>query len=221
MTLQALVFDFGGPVLRTPFELLEGFERRLAVAPGTFGWTGPFDPAKDPLWRSMQAGEITEVEYWERRAEEVAAVTGHPGVRTMMLQLYPPDEIDSSVRSEATKTVRGARTAGLQTAVLTNDLAVFYDDEWISRIGFLREVDVVVDCSRAGVLKPDPVAYQLVLDALGVTAEAALFIDDQPRNVDGARAVGMPALFFDVTRPSESYREVARMLGLNELDYVL
>jgi putative hydrolase of the HAD superfamily len=220
VTFPALVLDFGGPVLRTAFELVGGLERRLELAPGTFGWTGPFDPAKDSLWRSMQAGEISEVDYWERRADEVAAVTGCPGLRPLMALLYPVDEADSFVRRQATVTVRAAKAAGAPTAVLTNDLSLFYDDEWISRIDFLDEVDLVVDCSRTGVLKPDPAAYRLVLDSLDVPAEAALFVDDQSRNVDGARSIGMPALHFDVTRPLESYREVVRLLGLCELDQV-
>jgi putative hydrolase of the HAD superfamily len=220
VTLQALVLDFGGPVLCTAFEILGPLERRLGLAPGTFGWTGPFDPAKDPLWRSMQADEITEVNYWERRADEVAAVTGRPGVRAMMAQLYPADELNAFVRRQAYETVRAVRAACVRTGVLTNDLSLFYDDESITRINFLDEVDVVVDCYRTGVLKPDPAAYRLVLNSLDVPAETALFVDDQPRNIYGARAIGMPALLFDVTRPSESWREVIRLLGLSELDQV-
>lgn len=220
MMPRALVLDFGGPVLLTPFEVVQGFERRLGLAPGTFEWAGPFDPAKDLLWRRMQADEITEDEYWATRAEEMAAVIGGPGLRAMMAQLYPADEIDSLIRRQAREAVWAARAAGLRTAVLTNHLASYYDDDWISRVAFLNEVDVVIDGSRTGVLKPDPAAYRPVLDALETPAKAALFVDDQPRNVDGARAIGMAALLFDVTKPSKSYRQVVQSLGLSELDQV-
>lgn len=218
MTWQALVLDFGGPVILTPFELVRAFERRTGLPPGTFDWTGPFDPAKDPLWRRMQADEISERDYWAIRTEEVAAATGcRADFHSPMARLYPSDEIDSFTRPQAFEAVRAAKAVGLRTAVLSNDIARFYDEDWISRVSFFKEVDAVVDVSH-GVLKPDPAAYRLVLDALEVPAEAALFVDDQPRNIDGARAIGMPALLFDVTRPSESYREVARLLGLPELD---
>jgi hypothetical protein len=33
--MKALVLDFGGPVLRTPFELLRGGERRAGLPPGS------------------------------------------------------------------------------------------------------------------------------------------------------------------------------------------
>lgn len=220
MMPRALVLDFGGPVLLTPFEVVQAFERRLGLAPGTFEWAGPFDPAKDSLWRRMQAGEITEDEYWATRAEEMAAVTGDPGLRAMMAHLYPADEIDSLIRRQAREAVWAAKAAGLRTAVLTNHLASYYDDDWISRAGFLNEVDVVIDGSRTGVLKPDPAAYWPILDALETPAKAALFVDDQPRNIDGARAIGMAALLFDVTKPSESYRQVVQSLGVSELDQV-
>lgn len=218
MTPRALVLDFGGPVLLTPFEVVQGLERRLGLSPGIFEWAGPFDPAKDSLWRRMQADEITEHEYWLTRAEEVSAVTGGPGLRVMMAQLYPVDEIDSFIRRQACQAVWAAKAAGLGTAVLTNHLASYYDDDWISRVGFLNEVDVVIDGSRTGVLKPDPAAYQPVLDALEMPAEAVLFVDDQPINIDGARAIGMAGLLFDVTKPSDSYRQVAQSLGLSGSD---
>lgn len=125
-------------------------------------------------------------------------------------------QASSNSPTQFTRTARASNAVGFATAVLTNDLALFFDDEWIERIGFLDEMDVVVDCSRTGVLKPDPAAYQLVLDKLGVPAESALFVDDQRRNICGSEAVGMPSVWFDVTQPVETYREVHRMLGLDQ-----
>ena len=57
-------------------------------------------------------------------------------------------------------------------------------------------------------LKPDPRIYHLVLDRLGLPAEQCLFVDDQPGNIEGARAVGMQTEWFDVTAPEQSWREV-------------
>jgi putative hydrolase of the HAD superfamily len=211
--VKVLVLDFGGPVLRTPFERLRALERSLPVASGTFDWRGPFDPAADPLWRSMQAGEISERAYWASRAAEVAAVTGQPGVPAMMRRLYAGPE-DELVRPAARVLVADARQRGLQTAVLSNDLHDFHDQVWIDRIGFLAEVGCVVDTSRHGTRKPEPDAYRLVLDRLGVAADQALFVDDQPANGAGAEAVGLAAVWFDVTRPDDSYRKVRHALGL-------
>ena len=40
----------------------------------------------------------------------------------------------------------------------------------LERIDVLRELDAVVDATHTKILKPDPRAYQLALDALGVPA---------------------------------------------------
>lgn len=211
--MKALVLDFGGPVLLTPFERVAALERSLRVAPGTFAWRGPFDPAADPLWRAVQAGELSEPGYWAARAEEVAAVTGEPGVPAMMARLFDGPEADL-VRPQARRLVAAAGRRGLGTAVLTNDLHDFHDQAWIDRMGILAEVGRVVDAARRGTRKPDPAAYRLVLDALGVAPDQAVMVDDQPANAAGAEAAGMRAVWFDVTRPAASYQEVRHALGL-------
>ena len=211
--MKALVLDFGGPVLLTPFERLRGLEASLGVAPGSFAWRGPFEPAADPLWRAQQVRAVGERAYWAARAAEVAAVSGEAGVPAMMRRLYagPDDEL---VRPQARALLADAHAGGLDTAVLSNDLCDFHDQAWIDRIGFLTEVGCVVDASRHGTRKPAPEAYRQVLDRLGVAADQTLFVDDQPANTAGAQAVGMAVVWFDVTRPQPSYAKVRRALGL-------
>lgn len=211
--MKAVVLDFGGPVLVTPFERLRALERSLGLAPGTFGWGGPFDPDADPLWRSMQAGELTEPAYWAQRAAEVAAVSGEAGVPAMMARLFDGPE-DELVRPQARALIAEARAAGLETAVLTNDLHAFHEQAWIARMRVLAEVGCLVDTSHHGIRKPEPAAYRLVLDHLGVPAGQAVFVDDQPANAAGAELAGMAAVWFDVTRPDHSYQQVRQALGL-------
>jgi putative hydrolase of the HAD superfamily len=203
----------GGVLLPTPWELLEDFEARNGWPPGTLRWRGPLDPATDRLWRAMQAGELSERAYWARRAAEVAAVSGTGGVTAMMARLYDGPE-DELTRPQARALVAEARRRGLETAVLTNDLYDFHDKAWIDRMGILAEVGCVVDASRLGTRKPEPAAYRLVLDRLGVAADQAVFVDDQPANAAGAEAAGLRAVWFDVTRPAASYETVRHALGL-------
>jgi putative hydrolase of the HAD superfamily len=209
---RALLVDFGGPLLRTPFELLAATERRLGLPPRTFDWHGPFDPDADPLWRRLQAGAISEPGYWAARAEEFAAVTGISGVPAMMREIFHGPE-DAILRSEAIDAMRTARALGCRVGILTNDLTLFHSDDWIAGLQVLRRVDTVVDAARLGVRKPHPAAYQAALDRLGVTASRTVFVDDQPVNVDGARAAGIPAVRFDVTRPAASYEEALALMS--------
>jgi putative hydrolase of the HAD superfamily len=210
--VEALLLDFGGPLLRTPFELLRATERRLGLPRLTFDWRGPFDPDGDPLWRELQSGTMSEPEYWAIRAAEFATVTGRSGVRAMMRELFSGGE-DEVIRPEAVAAVRAARMLGCRVGVLSNDLAQFHDAEWLAGIPVLTELDAVVDATRLGVRKPDPAAYRAALDVLGVAAAETVFVDDQPVNVDGARAAGIPAVLFEVPRPAESYAQVLALLS--------
>ena len=72
--------------------------------------------------------------------------------------------------------------------------------------------DFLVETIKA--FKPDPRAYELVLSELGLPREACVFVDDQKKNIEGAEAVNLPYVHFDVTRPAESYARALAMLGL-------
>ena len=98
--------------------------------------------------------------------------------------------------------------------MLTNDLHAFHGQAWIDRMRVLAEVGCVVDTAKHGTRKPEPAAYRLVLDRLGVAADQAVFVDDQPANAAGAEAAGLRAVWFDVTRPAASYETVRHALGL-------
>ncbi len=215
MEIHALVLDFGGPVLKTPFELRSVGEQRAGLEPGTLSWAGPFDPASDADWRDMQAELITEREYWQRRANDFAELTGsEPNFRGMMEYLFDIDE-DVMLRSGARALVADAKTAGYKVAVLTNDMKAFHGQAWVDRMTILTELDALVDGSIEHVLKPNHEIYELMVSRLGIAAENCLFVDDQPANVAGAESVGMQTIWFDVLDPQGSYSKIRSTLGLS------
>jgi putative hydrolase of the HAD superfamily len=121
------------------------------------------------------------------------------------------------VRPETEALVRAARAAGCRLAILSNELDLFYGRALRERMALLRLFDVIVDATYTGVLKPDPRAYEDCLARLGIAPAEALFADDQPRNVEGARRVGLPVVLFDVLDPARSVRAAAGQLGLSVL----
>jgi 2-haloacid dehalogenase len=64
------------------------------------------------------------------------------------------------------------------------------------RFDFLNGFDGIVVSGIEKVIKPDPKIYQILLDRYGLDAADCLFIDDNPDNVESARAVGMTAHHF-------------------------
>ena len=209
-TVEAVLFDMGGPVARTPFEMLPYLERLCGAPERTFDWTGPFDPASDALWQRMQAGEITEREYWHERASQAAPYTGDPDVRSLFTLAFA-DPLEC-IRPEAMALLEECQERGLRTGILTNDMRDFNEPGWSDRVEFVQRVDAVIDGSITGVLKPDPRAYRIAVDALGVAPQSTLFIDDQPFNIEGAQAIGLQTVWFDVTDPVGSYERARALL---------
>lgn len=215
MRPQALVLDFGGVISRTLFETHAVTEAALGLAPGSLAWRGPFEPAADPLWRSMQADEISERDYWRTRTREVGRLVGEDWDRmeTFVRRARGADPA-AAIRPEADSAIRTAHRAGVRLAILSNELDLFYGAEFRTRLPLLTLFETIVDATYAGVLKPDPRAYAGVADALGLPAASCVFVDDQERNVAGALAAGMRAVRFDVREPRKSYSEALGHFGL-------
>jgi putative hydrolase of the HAD superfamily len=210
---RALVLDFGGVISRTMFETHHLTERALGLPAGTLRWHGPFDVAGDPLWRSMQAGEISERDYWAARAAEVGTLVGEQwtSVADFIRRARANDPV-ASIRPEAHDAVARAKAAGAKLAILSNELDLFNGADFRAKLPLLKLFDVIVDATYTKVLKPDPRAYEMCCAELGMAPNACVFLDDQPRNIAGAEAAGMKAVQFDVLEPRASYGAALRWL---------
>lgn len=216
MRPRALVLDFGGVISRTLFETHALSEAALGLAPGTLQWRGPFDPAHDALWRDMQADRISERDYWLARTREVGRLLGEEwhSMETFVQRARGAD-VAAVIRPEAVAAVHAAKAAGCPLAILSNELDLFYGAGFRERLPLLGLFDVLVDASHTHILKPDPRAYQLCQQQLGLPAADCVFVDDQRRNVDGALRVGWQAVHFDVQAPAASFAEALALLGVS------
>lgn len=212
-TTRALVLDFGGVISRTMFETHAETEAALGLAPGTLTWRGPFDPAGDALWQAMQADRISERDYWLTRAQEVGRLVGGDWTRMeQFVQRARGADPALVIRPEALQAIAQAKAAGCRLALLSNELDLFYGTGFRARLPLLADFDLIVDATHTGILKPDPRAYAAVTDRLGLAPADCVFVEDQWRNVAGARAAGWHAVHFDVQAPAASYREALRLL---------
>ena len=67
---------------------------------------------------------------------------------------------------------------------------------WAQHYGLDRLVDLMIFSDEEAMAKPDARIYHLAAARLGVQPDEAIFVDDVPRNVEAARAVGMLAVHF-------------------------
>ena len=212
--VSALILDFGGVISRTLFETHAMTERALGLSPGTLTWRGPFAPESDDLWTAMQNDEISEREYWAQRASEVGNLLGeHWTEMSQFVKAARGADPESIIRPEAMDAIKSASEAGVRLAVLSNELDLFYGSEFRRNLPFLQKFDVVADATYTKILKPDPRAYLDCANELGVKPRHCVFVDDQERNVEGAKAVGMNAVHFDVRQPGKCFEQALSMLA--------
>jgi 2-haloacid dehalogenase len=89
----------------------------------------------------------------------------------------------------------GLIEAGHDVTLLTNWAADTFR-EARGRFPFLNRARGVTVSGEVGFVKPERAIYDLHAATFGIEPAAALFIDDSPRNVDGARAAGWQAVLF-------------------------
>ncbi len=214
-TDKVLVLDFGGVISRTLFETHDLSEQALGLVQGTLNWQGPFNPEADPLWQAMQNDEISERDYWLTRAREVGELLGEDwNSMQQLVQRARGDDVMSIIRPEFLAAIETVKQAGGRLAILSNELDLFYGAGFRSQCDFLNDFELIVDATYTEILKPDPRAYELITQGLGIAAEQCVFVDDQLRNIRGAQAVNMRTVHFDVMKPAEGYRRALELMEI-------
>ena len=75
------------------------------------------------------------------------------------------------------------------------------------RFDFFAWFDGIVVSGEEKLIKPDARIFRLLLDRYGLAAESAVFVDDNPKNVAAASALGIHGIHF--TEPAALRRELA------------
>jgi putative hydrolase of the HAD superfamily len=71
--------------------------------------------------------------------------------------------------------------------------------------------DHVIESAKLGIRKPDPRIYELMCEALAVSPQECLFLDDLGINLKPAKAMGMATI--KVTSEAQLLYDLGAMLG--------
>lgn len=187
--IRGLIFDYGGVLWDMRWDLARTLEQEHGLRARTIVET----LYGSDTWQRLEVG-VGERDAWldeSHRALEAAAGRALPPLHQHWRErqhLIAPN-IDL---------IRRLRPA-YKTAVLSNA------DSSLTRA--LREshgiddlFDDVVVSADVGMAKPDVRIYQLSAQRLGLTPRECVFIDDLPRNVEGAQSAGMRGIHFLVNQ---------------------
>lgn len=193
-TVEAVITDFGG-VLTSPLrDTFKEFQRESGIAPEALGQAMATLTVRDganPLFE-LETGRMSEKQFLRSLSDELSAALHRPielrGFGDQYFANLHPNE-------RMIEYMRELRRRRLKLAICTNNVRE-WEQLWRAKLPVDEIFDVVVDSAYVGTRKPEPKIYEITLQRLGVTAPAALFIDDLEHNCDGARAVGIKAVWF-------------------------
>ncbi|HWQ09472.1 MAG TPA: HAD family phosphatase, partial [Holophaga sp.] len=91
--------------------------------------------------------------------------------------------------------LRALKARGVRVLALTNwSVETFPEARRLFPV--LGEFEGIVVSGEEGIIKPDPTIYRTLCGRYQVAPERAVFIDDNPANVEAARALGMRGIHF-------------------------
>jgi putative hydrolase of the HAD superfamily len=197
MTIKAFVFDCGGVLLHdgdlAPYS---AWEARLGLPAGELArrlWSGE-------LWTAAACGRLTDEQFWQRACEQVG-LNDPADVAALRADMWSTWVLDDKVLALIDRVRQRYRVAMLSNA--TDALETLLRD----RYGVADRFEILGSSACLGVAKPDPAAFQAVLDRLGLEAGEVMFVDDRAENIAAAAALGLHVVWF------VSARELDRQLA--------
>lgn len=183
--IKVIAVDFGGVYFR--FRLgKDEYLRQLAALTGK-------DP--DLLWDALRANIVpymlgqTAEEYWRLFCEATgAAIPFEEFDRLNRLEYFsaPNEEVIALVQRLREKYV---------VALTANQSAGLDDAD--KEFGIYRNFDILMSSHQVGLLKPTKEFFDLLCRKSGARPEEILLIDDTPRIVEGAGALGISTILFE------------------------
>jgi len=216
-SFDAVLWDFGGVILTSPFEAFNRYERERGLPADFLRAVNAVDPDTN-AWAQFERSEISAEQFDVLFAVE-SEQRGHrvPGADVLAL-------LHGDLRPEMVVALDRVRAAGLRTACLTNNVAGGDGQRHGSEVdadptgrtaqiaAVMSRFDIVVESSKVGVRKPEVRFYELACSLLGVTPQRCVFLDDLGVNLKPAAAMGMHTI--KVLDAAQALDDLERALGL-------
>jgi putative hydrolase of the HAD superfamily len=196
---RGLILDFGQVLVRPQSAAIVAEMARLAGL--------DVDEFHRRYWQHRPAydrGETAD-RYWRR---VLAGSTLAPGATDIAIAALQDADARSwtDYREEMWALAAEFRANGGVTGFLSNGVP-----EMMARVRAERPLadyfDVVIVSYEVGYTKPDPRIYELCLARLGVSPSSALFVDDRPENVGGAKRLRMETVLFHGDESIDAVRQ--------------
>jgi putative hydrolase of the HAD superfamily len=210
-TPRAVLWDFGGVILSSPFEAFNRYEAEIGL-PKDFIRSLNARNGDTNAWAKMERSEVS-LEGFVELFEEEARQQGHKLDGWRILQ-----SLSGDIRPQMVEALRRCSRA-FRVACITNNMKHGEGPGMARSADKAKDVaeimmlfEHVVESSKLGLRKPDPRIYRHACDLLGVQPEECVYLDDLGINLKPARALGMRTI--KVGDPDVAIDELQAMVGI-------
>lgn len=192
--VDAVIFDLDGVIREWNNQVADDLEGAAGIEPGTLlalAFSAELGPAA-----------VTGALSWERWMERISAryIASHGERAAPIVRAWGADY--GTLVPEMVELVAEVRIR-VPVAILSNGTTRLEAE--LDHHGLTEVVDHVCNTARIGAAKPHAAAYRHALDALGVPADRAAFIDDLAANVEAAGMLGLAAHRHEDHRSTRSF----------------
>ncbi|HZI38883.1 MAG TPA: HAD-IA family hydrolase [Acidimicrobiia bacterium] len=202
--IKAVLWDFGGVVLSSPFDAFARWEAETGLPPGFLRTVNAVDHHGN-AWAQLERSEVTLDEFCALFEAEAAAAGHVVDARQVLGLLY------GDLRPQMVEALRRCKER-FRLGLLTNNIAIAEPGARDDLAEVLALFDVILESSKLGVRKPEPRFYELACEMLGIEPHEAVFLDDLGVNLKPARTMGMATI--KVVDPDDALRELEAVVGL-------
>ena len=188
--IEAVLFDFGGVILTSPFETFAAYEIEAGLPQNTIRTLNSTNPDTN-AWAKFERNELTRDEFISCFEEE-AKTLGFSLSAERVLKC-----LETTIRPNMVDAIKSLRT-GYKLAILTNNLQQSSNDSTGDKKSptahlemVIDLVDHVIESSKIGVRKPERAFYEEACRVVGADPAECVFLDDLGINLKPARQMGM------------------------------
>lgn len=212
MTLQAVLWDFGGVFTTSPFDAFNRYEQERGLPVDIIRRINSVNPDTN-AWARIERSEV-DASTFDRLFAEEARTLGYdiPGKDVLAL-------LSGDLRPRVVAAFNACK-ARFKVGCITNNAPTGKGAGMSSSSEKARQIaevfasfDHVIESSKAGVRKPDPRIYRMMCEALSVKAEDCVYLDDLGINLKPAREMGMTTI--KVTGEQQLLDDLSRAVGIS------
>lgn len=204
--IRAVLWDFGGVILSSPFEAFANYEREHGLPVGAIRGLNATNPDTN-AWARFERSDISFDEFCDLFEAEAEAAGHTLDARRVMALLH------GEIRPQMVEALRKLKTAGYKIACLTNNVRSGDERDRADVAEVMALFDHVTESRHAGVRKPEVRFYELACEAIDITPHEAVFLDDLGINLKPAAKLGMRTI--KVGDPDVALTELEAILGIS------